>query len=149
MTTTTERDMVATARELRPQIESYSDEAESLRRLPDGLVGLFRDPGEIQFVLGKLQPLFEREFHQHGFVHLGMGGGFGQTIFLGRQPARTLADLRHGRYWIWDLDEVPRVLDVPLEQLDAARGGIPDDIAEIILSHPDLIEELRRQYGSR
>ena len=45
MRTTTERDMVATARELRPQIESYSDEAESLRRLPDGLVGLFRDQG--------------------------------------------------------------------------------------------------------
>src|SRR5439155_7593864 len=44
-TTTTVRDMIATARELRPEIESYSGEAEALRRLPDGLVRLFRDQG--------------------------------------------------------------------------------------------------------
>jgi TRAP-type C4-dicarboxylate transport system substrate-binding protein len=81
--------------------------APSLRVM--NVVGLFRSHEEILFVLGKLQPLFEREFHQHGFVDLGMGGGFGQTIFLGRQPARTLADLKHVKLWIWDLDEVPRV----------------------------------------
>ena len=45
MTTTIERDMIGTARELRPEIESYSEEAERLRRMPDRLVKLFRDRG--------------------------------------------------------------------------------------------------------
>jgi indole-3-acetate monooxygenase len=45
MTTITTRapDMVATARQLRPEIESYSDEAQRIRRLPDGLARLFKD----------------------------------------------------------------------------------------------------------
>jgi TRAP-type C4-dicarboxylate transport system substrate-binding protein len=73
------------------------------------IVGLFRSHEEILFVLNKLQPLFEEEFRQHGFVDLGMSGGFGQTIFFSRQPARTLAELKRDTYWIWDLDAVERV----------------------------------------
>ncbi len=46
------RDMIATARELRPKIQSYADEAESMRRLPDGLVGLLRENG----VFGMARP---------------------------------------------------------------------------------------------
>jgi TRAP-type transport system periplasmic protein len=99
--------------------------APSLRVM--NIVGLFRSHEEIMFVLGKLQPLFEREFHQHGFVDLGMGGGFGQTIFFGRQPARTLADLKRSKYWIWDLDEVPRVqlaaMGIPLVPLAVEQAA--------------------------
>lgn len=44
-TRTTPQDLVATARTLRPDFERYTSEAERLRRLPDGLVGLLRDSG--------------------------------------------------------------------------------------------------------
>jgi alkylation response protein AidB-like acyl-CoA dehydrogenase len=44
MTTITKpADMIATARELRPKIEAFADEAERLGRLPDGLAALLRD----------------------------------------------------------------------------------------------------------
>jgi TRAP-type C4-dicarboxylate transport system substrate-binding protein len=90
-------------------------------------VGIFHSHEEILFVLGKLQPLFDGEFHQHGFVDLGLGGGFGQAIFFGRQPARTLAELQQGKYWIWDLEEVMRVqlaaMSVPLVPLSVEEAG--------------------------
>jgi TRAP-type C4-dicarboxylate transport system substrate-binding protein len=82
------------------------------------VIGLFRDQEEILYVLGRLRPLIDEEFQQHGFVELGLGGGFGQTVFFGRQASRTLADLKRIRFWIWDLDEVPRAqlaaMGVPL-----------------------------------
>jgi alkylation response protein AidB-like acyl-CoA dehydrogenase len=45
--------MVATARELRPKIESFAAEAENIRRLPDGLVALLRENG----VFGMARPV--------------------------------------------------------------------------------------------
>jgi alkylation response protein AidB-like acyl-CoA dehydrogenase len=53
MTTITKpADMIATARELRPKIESYADEAERIGRLPDGLAALLREAG----VFGMARP---------------------------------------------------------------------------------------------
>jgi transcriptional regulator with XRE-family HTH domain len=37
--------------------------------------------------------------------------------------------------------------DVPLERLELAKGALPDDVVEILLEHPDLIERLRTEYG--
>jgi transcriptional regulator with XRE-family HTH domain len=37
---------------------------------------------------------------------------------------------------------------VPQERLDAARGDVPADIADILGQHPELIDELRARYGS-
>jgi alkylation response protein AidB-like acyl-CoA dehydrogenase len=46
MTTTTQSDdIIATMKALRPEIESYSDEGQRLRRLPDGLTRLFKEHG--------------------------------------------------------------------------------------------------------
>ena len=54
MTTATVRhDIIESLRELRPQIEAYSEEAERLRHLPDGLVRLLRDAG----VFGMARPV--------------------------------------------------------------------------------------------
>ena len=39
------KEMVARVRSLRPQIESYTDEAERLCRMPDGLARIFSDEG--------------------------------------------------------------------------------------------------------
>jgi TRAP-type C4-dicarboxylate transport system substrate-binding protein len=78
--------------------------APSLRAMQ--VVGLFRSHAEILYVLGKLQPLFDKEMHSHGFVNFGVGGGFGEPIFFTRDPVRSLADLKRAKLWVWDLDEV-------------------------------------------
>jgi transcriptional regulator with XRE-family HTH domain len=36
---------------------------------------------------------------------------------------------------------------VPLEEVHLALGSIPDDIAEIIRRHPEVIAQLRTRYG--
>ncbi len=82
------------------------------------VLGLFHTHAEVLHVLAQLQPMLEREFQQHGFVDLGVGGGFGETMFFSREPMRSLADLKRTRIWIWDLDEVPKL------QL-AAMGIVP------------------------
>jgi alkylation response protein AidB-like acyl-CoA dehydrogenase len=54
MTTTTHpQDMIDLAKTLRPQIESYSDEAQQLRHMPEGLATLFRD----QRIFGMARPV--------------------------------------------------------------------------------------------
>jgi TRAP-type C4-dicarboxylate transport system substrate-binding protein len=99
------------------------------------LIGLFRSSDEILYVLGKLRPLFDKEFQQHGFVQLGLGGGFGQTVFFGRQAARTLADLKRSRFWIWELDEVPRMqlaaMGIPLVPLSVEKAARAYDDKQI------------------
>jgi len=51
-TTALQPDMVAVAQALRPEIEKHSEEAERLRRLPDGLVAALREAG----VFGMARP---------------------------------------------------------------------------------------------
>jgi TRAP-type C4-dicarboxylate transport system substrate-binding protein len=93
------------------------------------LLGLFKSHEEVLFVLGKLRKRLEDEFQQHGFVDLGVGGGFGESIVFSRQPIRTLTDLEHAKLWVWDLEDVIRlqlplmgVPLVPTSVLDAARA---------------------------
>jgi TRAP-type C4-dicarboxylate transport system substrate-binding protein len=65
--------------------------------------GLFRDEDEARVVLNRLRPIVEKEFEQNGFVLFGIASFGFQTIFS-RTPVRSLADLRKGRYWTWNLD---------------------------------------------
>jgi TRAP-type C4-dicarboxylate transport system substrate-binding protein len=97
------------------------------------VIGLYRSHDEAIFVMSKLQPTLEREFQQNGFVDLGTGGGFGETVFFLREPARNLAELRRGRYWIWNLDEVAKV------QLPAMGIG----------TVPTPVEEAARAYDEK
>ena len=39
--------------------------------------------------------------------------------------------------------------ELDTEQLELAAGKVPQDIAEILLAHPELIAELRGRYGAR
>jgi alkylation response protein AidB-like acyl-CoA dehydrogenase len=52
-TATTQEDIVATITRLRPEIESYSDEAQQLRRMPEGLARLFKEHG----IFGMARPI--------------------------------------------------------------------------------------------
>src|SRR6478735_5153238 len=69
------------------------------------LVGRFREQRQIRYVLNRLLPVASDEMAQHGAVNLGLSS-FGTAVFLTRTPVRSMADLRKGRYWVWDLDEL-------------------------------------------
>jgi TRAP-type C4-dicarboxylate transport system substrate-binding protein len=69
------------------------------------VVGLFRNRDEANYVLGKISPTIDQQFRQSGFVNLGVAG-FGVDILFSREPIRSMADLRRGNFWIWDIDDV-------------------------------------------
>jgi TRAP-type C4-dicarboxylate transport system substrate-binding protein len=103
------------------------------------LLGLFQSRQESAYVMGRLKPTLDAEFSQSGFVNLAEAGLGAQVIFS-RQPVRSLADLRRGRFWIWNLDEVLRaqvaelgmqVESLPLDQASRAydEGRIDGFIA--------------------
>jgi TRAP-type C4-dicarboxylate transport system substrate-binding protein len=90
--------------------------------------GLFTSRGEVDYILGRLEPQFAGEAAQRGYTYLG-GASMGPTIALSRVPLRTLDDLKRVKLWRWDLDEVAlkmgkrmglRQVAMPLEQ--AARA---------------------------
>jgi TRAP-type C4-dicarboxylate transport system substrate-binding protein len=100
--------------------------ARSMRVL--GVLGLFQSRQEAQYVRARLKPALDDEFARGGFTNLGELG-VGAHVLFTREPVRTLAELRHTRVWIWDLDEVMRdtlaaigVPAVPLPLHEAARA---------------------------
>jgi TRAP-type C4-dicarboxylate transport system substrate-binding protein len=77
--------------------------APSLRvsRLP----GVFQGRDEAEAVLARLRPLFVKEAHQQGYTILDIVG-LGPSIFLTREPVRSLTELRRVKLWRWAADEV-------------------------------------------
>jgi TRAP-type C4-dicarboxylate transport system substrate-binding protein len=73
------------------------------------LFGLFRDHDEEAYVLNRVRKRIDEEMHKSGFVDLGVTG-FGSMIIFSRHPVRSLADLRQGAYWVWDIDPVWRLM---------------------------------------
>jgi TRAP-type C4-dicarboxylate transport system substrate-binding protein len=69
------------------------------------VAGLFQSREEALYVLGRLKPRLDSEFGKSGFTNLGEAG-FGSDLIFSREPVRSLADLRRGRFWVWDLDDV-------------------------------------------
>jgi TRAP-type C4-dicarboxylate transport system substrate-binding protein len=80
--------------------------APSLRALE--VAGMIRNPAEAAAVLRTLQPAAEKELAATPFRALFISMGFGHRVLFSRSPVRSLADLRKGRYWIWEFDEVLR-----------------------------------------
>jgi TRAP-type C4-dicarboxylate transport system substrate-binding protein len=92
------------------------------------VVGLFQSRDEARHVLGKLRPRLDRELARSGFANLGEAG-MGSDIIFSRAPINSLEDLRRGRFWVWDLDDVLQrelpglgihVLPLPVESAGAA-----------------------------
>jgi TRAP-type C4-dicarboxylate transport system substrate-binding protein len=71
------------------------------------VVGLVQNRDEAAYLLGRLRRVLDHEFRKSGFTSL-IEVGLGPDILFTRQPVRNMAELRRGRYWIWDLDEVFR-----------------------------------------
>lgn len=76
--------------------------APSLRVLR--VIGLLRDRREAVYLINRLRSTIVRESEGNGFVYLGVAL-VGMDLVFSRHPVRTLADLRRGVYWIWDLDD--------------------------------------------
>jgi TRAP-type transport system periplasmic protein len=69
------------------------------------LVGLFQSRDEVAYVLGRLKPQLDDEFRKAGFANLGEGI-FGIDMLFSRKPVRSMADLRAGKWWVWNLDPI-------------------------------------------
>jgi TRAP-type C4-dicarboxylate transport system substrate-binding protein len=69
------------------------------------LIGLLRSRAEAEFVLTRLRPRLDEEFHKAGFVNL-WEAGLGSSLIFSRKPVRSLNDLHQTRLWIWDLDDL-------------------------------------------
>ncbi len=65
-----------------------------------------RDDGELSGVLGKLEPIFEKELEKRGFKVIFWSTG-GWLYFFSRYPITTPDDLRKQNLWVWgNPDEV-------------------------------------------
>ena len=69
------------------------------------VVGLFQNRDEWDYVMSRLLPDLDKEFAQQGFANLGIGS-FGNIMFFSRQPIRTIEELKHTRFWTYDLDQM-------------------------------------------
>jgi TRAP-type C4-dicarboxylate transport system substrate-binding protein len=97
---------------------------------------------ESSYATSRLKPVIDDEFQHQGFVNLGVTG-LGPDVLFTRTPARSLDDLQHGRYWIWDLDEDlgamltemgVHVVPLPLEKARRAFDPLPLETQKILRS---------------
>jgi len=77
--------------------------APSMRALR--VLGLMTNFQETWHVLSQLRPQLLAEFKRSGFESL-LLVPFGPHILFSRAPVRDFEDLRKGRFWIWDQDDV-------------------------------------------
>jgi TRAP-type C4-dicarboxylate transport system substrate-binding protein len=70
------------------------------------VVGMVRSHEEAASLLHELLPVVDKELAATQFKALFLSLGFGHRVLFSRNPVRSLADLRAGRYWVWELDDV-------------------------------------------
>lgn len=81
--------------------------APSLRALE--VIGAVRSRDEAATALKLLQPHVEKEFGRTPIRAVFLTLGFGHRVLFSRTPVRSMKELRAGRYWVWDQDDVLRV----------------------------------------
>ncbi|MGZ3441218.1 MAG: TRAP transporter substrate-binding protein DctP [Polyangia bacterium] len=69
------------------------------------VLGLLHDRQEAIYLINRLRSTISRESEHNGFVDLGIAL-VGMDLLFSRRPVRTLADLRRGAFWLWDLDDM-------------------------------------------
>jgi transcriptional regulator with XRE-family HTH domain len=67
---------------------------------------------------------------------LGVDPSYLSKVERGQKPAPTDLQARAADYY-----------DIDSDELSIADGQVPADIREILVSHPEALEELRRRYG--
>jgi len=81
--------------------------APTLRALE--VVGFVSSHDQAARAIKMLQPQVEREFAQTTIRAVFLTLGFGHRVLFSRMPVHSMTELRAGRYWVWDQDEVLRV----------------------------------------
>jgi TRAP-type C4-dicarboxylate transport system substrate-binding protein len=81
--------------------------APSLRvvRIP----GVLQTWPETSYALGRLRPIFDDEAKRNGFTYLGEAI-VGPSILFTRAPVRDLAVLKQQRLWVWDIDQMLKLM---------------------------------------
>jgi TRAP-type C4-dicarboxylate transport system substrate-binding protein len=99
------------------------------------MLGMVRNHDEAAKLLRELLPVVDKELASTAFRALFLSLGFGHRVLFSRNPVRSLADLRSGHYWVWELDDVLKrqlqemgVHVVPLSLLDARRAYEQHDV---------------------
>jgi TRAP-type C4-dicarboxylate transport system substrate-binding protein len=69
------------------------------------ILGLYVNRDESHFVLNRLRPQLEQEFHRSGFELIGLAN-LGSVYAMSRRPIQSFADLKRDKYWVWNLDEL-------------------------------------------
>jgi TRAP-type C4-dicarboxylate transport system substrate-binding protein len=107
------------------------------------LFGLFDNQEEEDYVLTRIRPRLDEELHKNGFVNLGVVA-FGNMIIFSRTPVRSLADLRRGSIWAWDIDPIWRTqltamgLHVLPLSVDAGAHAYEDGKTDGFMSVPAI-----------
>jgi TRAP-type C4-dicarboxylate transport system substrate-binding protein len=65
------------------------------------------------FVLNRLHKDVEEEMKKSGFVYLG-AAGLGPDVVFTREPIRTMDDLKKQRLWVWNNDDVAKIIYPPM-----------------------------------
>jgi TRAP-type C4-dicarboxylate transport system substrate-binding protein len=116
------------------------------------VLGLYRSREENHFVLNRLRPLLEQEFHRAGFQLIGLGN-LGSVYVFSRRPVTTFADLKRYRYWVWNLDDLVATsmremgLQPSRMPLGDARHAYDDGAVDGFLSSP--VGALAFQWSSQ
>jgi TRAP-type C4-dicarboxylate transport system substrate-binding protein len=91
-------------------------------------VGLTGTVAEAEHLLARLQSRLEEEFRAHGFTLI-TTTPLGPHIVFSRKPIGSLAELRKVTFWVWDRDDVMRLMlpelginAVPLPLPEAGRA---------------------------
>jgi TRAP-type C4-dicarboxylate transport system substrate-binding protein len=98
---------------------------------------LFRDYGEVDYVLGNMDEQFRKGFEKEGYVLLGWSE-IGFVYFLSNVPITSLKDIRGARVWLWEGDPIASpalqkagITPIPL--------GIPDVLMALQTNLIDVV----------
>ena len=105
------------------------------------IFGLFQSRQESFYVLGRLAPLLDKEFLEHGFINLGEATLGPETLFT-RRPVHDMNELRATLLWIWDADDTLKLQAQALgmhtvgTSLDAATHAYDDKSVDGFVAMP-------------
>jgi TRAP-type C4-dicarboxylate transport system substrate-binding protein len=78
-----------------------------------GIHGVFHSREETSFVLNRLRPRLEQDFHAAGFVYVG-ASNLGPDLLFTRAPIGAYDDFKKLKIWHWDLDQRGSLIDLEM-----------------------------------
>jgi TRAP-type C4-dicarboxylate transport system substrate-binding protein len=107
------------------------------------LLSVFQTRDEAVHVMNRLEPTFEAEARQAGFVMAG-SSGLGPDILFVRAPVKTLAELKKLKLWRWNIDEIGSAsaramgLDIVTTSVDEAARAFDEGRVDGFMTDPSV-----------